>query len=418
MRSHAWVACPSDQAITIGFFRFEFKNINASVSTRLGAQFLRLISEKYVMDTQDLFDVVNWFDHFGVAVVAIGGALIAAKRNDDVLAFVFLGCVTGIGGGTVRDIVLGETPVFWVKDTSDLWIAIFFSLLTFVTLSLLSIVDDPHHHIPKALGSFFLWSDNVGLATWSVLGAHKAASKHHGALICVIAGVITACLGGFTRDIFASQKPILFSKEVYAIAPLVGAVVYVIAHHNSLSTVVNFALGFATTFTIRGFGIVFGVTMPHVATVAGILGKVFSKGFSHCREKDDVEAGLLINAHGSSSSLQQEDGFPTSLIQYFEDLPDLHNETFKEQRFRDSVSALVTYLNDPRIGSHLPGLHIDTASKPMLGPVDTPQLMSVVPPNTPNIDCPVQQKASLHSPSRGLQSSSFSARPPLPPRPQ
>lgn len=237
----------------------------------------------------------------------------------------------------------------------------------------------------------------------------QAASKQHGDLICVIAGLITACLGGFTRDIFASQKPILFSKEVYAIAPLVGAVVYVIARRYALSTVVNFALGFATTFIIRGIGIVFGCSMPHVATVAGILGKVFSKGFSHFREKDDVEAGLLFNGHGSSSSLQQEEGVPTSLIQYFEDLPDLHNQTFKEQRFRDSVSALVTYLNDPR---NVPGLSFDTGSKPMPGPVDTPQLFGVVPPNTPNIDCLVEQKASLQS------LCSFSARPPLPPRPQ
>ncbi len=160
--------------------------------------------------------VIDLLDLLGVAVFAVSGALVASRKGMDIIGFAFLGTVTGIGGGTVRDLVLGQAPVFWVKEPMYLLVCIGASALTFAAA-----------HIPRSRLVLLVWLDAVGMALFAVLGAEKALA--HGPVVAATMGVITAVMGGMIRDILGGESPVILRKEIYATAALAGAVVYLLA---------------------------------------------------------------------------------------------------------------------------------------------------------------------------------------------
>lgn len=198
-----------------------------------------------------LHGVVTVVDVLAVAVFAISGALVAARREMDPIGFVFLGTVTGIGGGTFRDLVLG-VPVFWVADSYYLWICIAASLLTFWAA--------------RFLGSRYqalVWMDAVGLAMFTVTGTQKAAGLGASAVVCVLMGVMTAALGGLIRDVSCGEKPLIFHREIYATAAISGAVTYLALRGFPLPPEVQAAGGFIVGFAVRAAAIAFKLSMPH-----------------------------------------------------------------------------------------------------------------------------------------------------------
>lgn len=199
-----------------------------------------------------LLGVVGVIDLLAVAVFAITGALVAARREMDPIGFVFLGTVTGIGGGTFRDLVLGIEPVFWIARPEYLWTCIVASLVTFWAARLLA-------SRYKAL----LWMDAVGLGMFAVAGTQKAVAVGAPAVVCVLMGVMTASVGGLIRDIMAGQQPLLFHREIYATAAIAGSVTYLIARTlvglpDPLAALAGFAVGFG----VRACAIAFGLSMP------------------------------------------------------------------------------------------------------------------------------------------------------------
>lgn len=189
-------------------------------------------------------------DLVAVAVFAISGALVAARKEMDPVGFIFLGTATGIGGGTFRDLVLG-VPLLWVQQPVYLWVCIIASLATFWGARLL----DSRY---RAL----LWMDAVGMAMFAVAGTQKASSLGHGALVACLMGVFTAALGGLVRDMMAGEKPLLFHREIYATAALVGGASFLLLNTLGLPPEISGMGGFLAGFTARAAAIRFGLSLP------------------------------------------------------------------------------------------------------------------------------------------------------------
>lgn len=165
----------------------------------------------------DLPQLIFYLDLFGTVVFAITGVLAAAERRLDLFGVIVVGTVTAIGGGTIRDLILGRTPVFWVHNTLYIWLTIGASVLTFVYARWSSRL--PHRML--------LIADALGLAVFTVIGAQVAMNLGHPPIISVVTGVMTGVFGGIVRDVLTAEKPLIFQKEIYATAAMLGAVVFV-----------------------------------------------------------------------------------------------------------------------------------------------------------------------------------------------
>lgn len=159
-------------------------------------------------------------DLIGTAAFAASGALAGIRRKMDLLGVIVLGMVTAIGGGTLRDVLLGDTPPFCFKDETYLYIAILVSLLTFFFYRRLERLRYP-----------LLYFDAIGLGTFVVIGTEKALTFGTGSLSAVLLGVMTATAGGVIRDMLANQVPLILRREIYASACIAGGTVMVALHH-------------------------------------------------------------------------------------------------------------------------------------------------------------------------------------------
>ncbi len=193
----------------------------------------------------DILTLIGWI---GVVVFAISGALVASRKEMDIVAFVFFGTVTGIGGGTVRDLVLGAVPVFWVKEPAYLLVCAIASAATFFLA-----------HLPESRLRLLLWLDAAGMAVFCVLGAEAALG--HGFLVAVTCGVMTAVVGGFIRDMMGAESPVIMRGEIYATAAFLGAGGYLIGLE-FLPRDYAILFGVALAFILRGLAIRFRWRLP------------------------------------------------------------------------------------------------------------------------------------------------------------
>jgi len=193
--------------------------------------------------------VLSALDFAGVAVFAATGALAAAREKHDVVTFAFFGAITGVGGGTLRDLLLG-LPVFWVKD----WRYIAVCLIAAVVIWLLGQRDWRF----RAL----LWLDAAGLAAYGVLGAAKAEAVNAPPLICIVMGALTACFGGVVRDTLAGQPSILLRREINVTAAILAATVYMILRAFELPLWPCAIAAALAGFTLRAAALRWGWTLP------------------------------------------------------------------------------------------------------------------------------------------------------------
>lgn len=195
--------------------------------------------------------LIYWLDLFSVAVIAASGAISASRKEMDIGGFALIGVVTGIGGGTVRDLVLGYSPVFWVARPEYLGICLAVAVAVFFTAPLVA-------HRWKWL----LWADAVGLGLYAVVGAEKALAIGASGLIAFGTGVITATFGGLLRDVLCAEVPLILRKEIYATAAAAGAAAYVWLTMLGAGRLTAMALAGGLTFGIRAVAIVFGLSLP------------------------------------------------------------------------------------------------------------------------------------------------------------
>lgn len=197
------------------------------------------------------FTWLTALDWFGIAIFAVTGALVASRKRMDIFGFILLGAATGIGGGSLRDLMLGQLPVFWVLEPVSLIICIVVSAATFFLA-----------HIPESRYRALLWLDAAGLALFCVVGADKALEAGAGSFIAVAMGVMTSTFGGLIRDILGGESPLILRKEIYVTAALAGASAYVALVALGVSNAVATGCGFALCFSIRALALHYHWSLP------------------------------------------------------------------------------------------------------------------------------------------------------------
>lgn len=195
--------------------------------------------------------VVVVLDWFGIIVFAVTGALVASRKQMDIFGFMLLAAVTGVGGGTVRDLLLGVAPVFWVSEPRYLGLSLVVAVLVFFTA-----------HIPESRYRLLLWLDAVGLSFFCVVGAERGLEAGISPLIAVVMGVVTATFGGIIRDILGGESPLILRREIYVTAALAGAGTFVAADAAGLPEPLPLLLGFALYLLVRGLALAFHWSLP------------------------------------------------------------------------------------------------------------------------------------------------------------
>lgn len=168
--------------------------------------------------------MTSWFYFFdlcGTAVFALSGALSAGRHRMDPFGVIVLASVTAVGGGSIRDALLGTTPVFWIRDPNYIIVILLTVLLTMLIVRRPKRI--PQHTLPVA--------DALGLALFTVIGAEKALSLELGGMIAVVMGLITGVGGGIIRDLLCRQVPMILRTEIYATASILGGVTYSLCLH-------------------------------------------------------------------------------------------------------------------------------------------------------------------------------------------
>jgi uncharacterized membrane protein YeiH len=191
-----------------------------------------------------------FFDYLGVALFAATGALSASRKELDMIGFLFLATITGIGGGTARDLILG-VPVFWIEQHAFIVVCAATAILTFFTA-----------HLLESRYRLLLWLDALGLAAFSVFGAYKGLEITASPIVAVVMGMLTGTFGGVLRDIIAGEPSVLMRKEIYISAAMAGAVAFVLAMATGLIVPVAAAIGFVVAFGIRSGALVLGWSLP------------------------------------------------------------------------------------------------------------------------------------------------------------
>jgi uncharacterized membrane protein YeiH len=201
----------------------------------------------------DITAVINIMGLTAVAVFAISGALDAARQRMDILGFMLIGTVTGIGGGTLRDVVLGNLPVFWIREPIWLTICLLASAITYFVTPML-----------KSLSRALIWMDAVGLALFAVVGTEVTLNFGAPPLIAVCLGVITATFGGIARDVLCRSNLTLMNDELYITTALAGSSVYLILDSLHLPSSYSLIGGFCVGFVLRALAIRFKIKLPNL----------------------------------------------------------------------------------------------------------------------------------------------------------
>ncbi|MES2035478.1 MAG: trimeric intracellular cation channel family protein [Pseudomonadota bacterium] len=189
------------------------------------------------------------FDYAAVAVFAATGALAAARRRHDIVTFAFFAAITGVGGGTLRDLLI-EAPVFWVQQPGYLLACLAMAIVVWLV-----------GERTWRMGAL-LWLDAVGMAAYAVVGAAKALSLGVHPIVATVMGVLTAAFGGIIRDVLAGEPSVLLRREIYITAALVGATVFVTLASFGVDRLVAGGLGFLVGVTIRGGALRWGWNLP------------------------------------------------------------------------------------------------------------------------------------------------------------
>src|SRR5688572_3604339 len=193
--------------------------------------------------------LLEYLDLAGVAVFALSGALVAAAKKQTLVTFVFFAIITGVGGGTARDLMIGA-PVFWIHENATLLIC--FAAAVAVWL------------LPSRCwkGKALLWFDAAGLAAYAAYGAAKGLAFGIAPLPAIGMGVLTACLGGIIRDVFAGEPSILMRSELYVTAAALSAALMVGLDLAGFAGSLAVPLAAAAGFALRGGAIVRGWSLP------------------------------------------------------------------------------------------------------------------------------------------------------------
>lgn len=194
--------------------------------------------------------LISVLDIMGVIVFAASGALVASRKEMDLIGFGLMASLTGVGGGTLRDILL-DRPVFWIADAKAIWICLAIALFVYFAA-----------HMVQRRYPVLLWADALGIALYGVMGAELAMLSGAGPLVAIVMGLMTATFGGLLRDVICGETPLVLRKEVYATCAALAATVHVVLTLAGVPFEIAGTAGFAAGFVLRGLGIANKLSLP------------------------------------------------------------------------------------------------------------------------------------------------------------
>ncbi|WP_417335881.1 trimeric intracellular cation channel family protein [Halobacteriovorax marinus] len=195
-------------------------------------------------------EIFNYIDYIGTFVFAVTGASIAGKSKFDLFGMLFLAFLTSVGGGTVRDLVIGQ-PVFWTNNSTYLYLIFIATLSTFF---LVKIYDKNK--------SLLMFLDTLGVGTFGIIGTHKTLIYDFNAETALIMGTISAVLGGILRSAFSKEHSILANKELYATVAAVASLIFIALTKAKIEPNICALIVIIATFLIRYISLKFKIQLP------------------------------------------------------------------------------------------------------------------------------------------------------------
>lgn len=193
----------------------------------------------------------DFLDLLGTSVFAISGALVAIRKKFDPFGVFIIGFVTAVGGGTIRDVLIGHQPVTWMENTNYI-----FASVIGVTFAIL--LRNKLKYINKSLSLF----DTIGIGIFTIIGTKIGVNAQFHPMVSIALGTITATFGGVVRDILCNRIPIIFKAEIYATACIIGAAVFIVLQKFEISTVFLYSFTALTVTTIRLIAIKYHLSFP------------------------------------------------------------------------------------------------------------------------------------------------------------
>ncbi len=198
-------------------------------------------------------DLLTLLDYAGTFVFAISGVLTAAEKRLDFFGATVIGFVTAIGGGTLRDILLGATPVAWMQNNTYFWVIVAAVLVTILF----------RKQVSSLKRTLFLF-DTIGIATFTMLGLKKGLLMGISPVMAVLMGLSTAVFGGVIRDILCNEVPLIFKREIYATACIAGALSYLLLNAIGLPELICEPAAVGLIIAVRIIAIRYNIALPRL----------------------------------------------------------------------------------------------------------------------------------------------------------
>jgi uncharacterized membrane protein YeiH len=190
-------------------------------------------------------------DILGTIAFAISGVLVALNKKMDPFGILIIAFVTAVGGGTLRDILIGDTPVSWMKNLTFTYVIVGTTIFTIIFKS----------RIDYLRKSLFLF-DTIGIGLYTVVGVEKGISVGLHPIICIALGTISACFGGVIRDILCNEIPVIFRKEIYATACILGGLAYFLINKLPIENNFVFIIAGLVVIITRLLAVRFRISLP------------------------------------------------------------------------------------------------------------------------------------------------------------
>lgn|SRR5690554_2417773 len=197
--------------------------------------------------------IFSTLDILGTVAFAISGSLAAINKKFDFFGVLIIALATAIGGGTLRDLLIGNTPVSWLMNLQTFYIIIISAIITVIFRRKLGILRT----------SLFLF-DTIGIGIFTIVGIEKGLSVDLSPVVCILLGTITACFGGVTRDILCNEIPVIFRKEIYATACLLGGLMFFILKYFSVNDNFIYIATAGTIIVIRILAVKYRWSYPPI----------------------------------------------------------------------------------------------------------------------------------------------------------
>ncbi len=195
--------------------------------------------------------IFDFLDLLGTAAFAISGALFAIKKRMDTFGVLIIAFVTAVGGGTLRDILIGAERITWMKDLNYIYVI-------FVSVILAIVFRKKIGYLSKSLFLF----DTIGLGIFTIIGTEIGLQNDFHPLICITLGMITATFGGVIRDTLSNEIPLIFQKEIYATACIIGSSTFLILNNYGIDPNHNNILTILMIIVVRLIAVKFKLKLP------------------------------------------------------------------------------------------------------------------------------------------------------------